>query len=124
MKYVSLFLFTLCLALLAFGPLVEASGVLADMHKAGNVKCAACHGKKAPAKGATVDNARCIACHGTYEKLASKSMPKEALGGNPHKSHLGPIECAICHRGHQPSETYCLKCHKNFDMKIPAGRTE
>ncbi|HBL25170.1 MAG TPA: hypothetical protein DDZ40_13815, partial [Deltaproteobacteria bacterium] len=40
---------------------------------------------------------------------------------NPHKSHLGTIDCVVCHKAHQSSKAYCLDCHKNFNMKIRFG---
>jgi hypothetical protein len=27
----------------------------------------------------------------------------------------------VCHKAHEASKTYCLECHKNFEMKIPFG---
>ena len=73
----------------------------------------------ATARGSTVDdneqpvNMNCVKCHGTLADLA-----KKATGHiNPHKSHLGEINCTTCHHGHVASRPYCLNCH-DFKMKI------
>lgn len=89
---------------------------LADTHLAKGANCAACHGTENVTSGAFVENGSCLQCHGPLEKLQQKFA---ALGKkNPHDNHLGEIECALCHRGHMPSESYCLQCHKNFVMPM------
>lgn len=30
---------------------------------------------------------------------------------NPHKSHIGQMQCTACHSGHVPSVAYCTNCH-------------
>ncbi|HOD76591.1 MAG TPA: carboxyl transferase domain-containing protein, partial [Syntrophorhabdaceae bacterium] len=61
---------------------------------------------------------------GDPEKLAAKTEPKDFPDRNPHKSHLGTINCTVCHKAHAASKTYCLECHKNFNMKIPFGEDQ
>ncbi|UFS69028.1 flavocytochrome c [Geomonas sp. RF6] len=96
----------------------EGKGSLVELHK-GKAKCADCHGS---GKKIAVDdseasvNKGCIGCHGTLEEMGKHS--KEEV--NPHRSHLGEINCTACHHGHTASYVYCLNCH-SFDMKIPAG---
>ncbi len=90
-------------------------------HTKKGVACARCHGKAAPKEGAEVENQRCLACHGPMEKLAKKSEPKDFPDRNPHKSHLGEINCTVCHSEHGASKVYCLDCHKKFQMKMPEG---
>ena len=91
---------------------------LAKLHQ-GNAACADCHGS---GKKITVDdgekgvNKKCVGCHGTLAEMGRKS--KEEV--NPHKSHLGDVNCTACHHGHIASWAYCLSCHP-FDMKIPGG---
>jgi len=89
-------------------------------HGRKNVTCAGCH-EKLPETGDSVENDRCLACHGTMEKLVKKTAPKDFPDRNPHESHLGTINCTVCHKAHAASKTYCLDCHKNFNMKIPFG---
>jgi hypothetical protein len=99
----------------------KGPGFLDNLHAKAMVDCSGCHGKEAPKPDATVENSRCLACHGPLEKLAEKSTPKEFANRNPHKSHLGDINCTVCHHGHSASTVYCGECHRNFNMKIPAG---
>ena len=93
------------------------TAVLADLHKANQLGCAECHGG---AKKIKVDdsektiNLSCVRCHGTLDAMSAKAKGHI----NPHKSHLGQINCTVCHRGHNSSQAYCLKCH-SYDMPIP-----
>jgi fumarate reductase flavoprotein subunit len=91
---------------------------LAGVHIKKQVNCEGCHGKA----GNVVDdneqpvNMNCITCHGALDEVA-----KKATGPiNPHKSHLGEINCTACHRGHEASKPYCLNCH-DFPMKISSS---
>ncbi|HET6514041.1 MAG TPA: flavocytochrome c [Thermodesulfovibrionales bacterium] len=101
---------------------------LADMHKGKGIECSACHGDKISVDdNETVVNKKCTECHGSQMALMQKSVGedqlpegKEGEGMDPHKSHLGKINCTACHHGHTASWTYCLGCH-NFDLKIPFG---
>ncbi|MGO9612801.1 MAG: flavocytochrome c [Dissulfurispiraceae bacterium] len=103
---------------------------LADMHEDKGMECSSCHGKKTTVDdNETVVNKNCIECHGSLDKMAlvQKTVEEDQLPGNneeeginPHKSHLGKINCTACHHGHTTSWTYCLGCH-NFDLKIPLG---
>lgn len=92
-----------------------------NRHAKGGIVCAGCHGKDLPRADETVENPRCLECHGSVEILAKKTEPKDFPDRNPHKSHLGEINCTVCHRAHSPSKNYCLECHKNFDMKNLGG---
>jgi fumarate reductase flavoprotein subunit len=100
-------------------PAAAMGSMLADMHTAKQVGCEACHGTV----GNVVDdneqpvNANCVKCHITHSNVGKKTTGHI----NPHKSHLGEINCTTCHHGHTPSQLYCLNCHSFVDMKIPAG---
>jgi fumarate reductase flavoprotein subunit len=90
---------------------------LAATHKDKKVSCGACHGKSTVVDdNETVVNSQCISCHGTM-----KDKGAAAANINVHKSHLGDINCTVCHSGHTQSRAYCLKCH-NFDMRIAGGQ--
>ena len=54
-------------------------------------------------------------------QLAAKTEPAEFKDRNPHASHLGEIDCTVCHKAHGPSKIYCLGCHQKFVMTIPGG---
>lgn len=99
-----------------------SSSVFLDaLHAKKNTTCTGCHGNFLPISEATVENGRCLSCHGGLEQLAAKTSPMQFPDRNPHKSHLGEIDCTVCHHAHRESEVYCLGCHKAFQMKIPGG---
>lgn len=64
-------------------------------------------------------NDMCTACHGTYDKLIEKTKGSEAFKTtqgeriNPHKTHVGAVECYNCHKMHKdrPPIEYCYGCH-------------
>lgn len=92
-----------------------------SLHGKANIMCGGCHGNAMAKEGDTVENSRCLACHGPMEALAARSAPKDFPDRNPHKSHLGEINCTVCHKGHSESKAYCLECHKAFKMKAIPG---
>ena len=97
------------------------SPFLDAMHGDKDVTCRGCHGEIFPTFGDTVENDRCLACHESYDALAQKTTPATFPDRNPHKSHLGEINCTVCHFAHSESKPYCLECHKKFQMTIPGG---
>jgi hypothetical protein len=97
------------------------SSFLGSLHDKKNVTCAGCHGKALPKEDDTVENARCLGCHGGAEKLAEKTNNPDFPTRNPHKSHLGDVNCTVCHKVHSESSVYCPGCHAQFQMKIPGG---
>ena len=99
----------------------KGSGYTDSLHGKANIVCAGCHGSALAKEGDTVENSRCLACHGPMEQLAARSAPKDFPDRNPHKSHLGEINCTVCHKGHAESKTYCLDCHRLFKMKPIPG---
>ena len=98
-----------------------SSTYLDSLHAKANVTCAGCHGKQLPKDDFTVENARCLDCHGSLEKLAEKTANPDFPKRNPHKSHLGDVDCTVCHKAHRESKVYCLGCHSQFNMKIAGG---
>ncbi len=100
----------------------KASGNTDSLHGKVNIVCGGCHGTTLPKEGAEVENGQCLACHGPMDRLAATSAPKDFPDRNPHKSHLGEINCTVCHKGHVESKIYCLNCHRLFKMNpIPGG---
>ena len=100
----------------------KSSGYTDALHAKANIVCGGCHGGAMAKEGDTVENSRCLECHGPMEQLAARSAPKDFPDRNPHKSHLGEINCTVCHKGHAESKTYCLECHSQFKLKqIPGG---
>ena len=90
-------------------------GFLAGRHEKESIPCEGCHGTK----GTVLDdneqpvNANCVGCHATLAELGKKASGHV----NPHATHLGEINCTVCHHAHQPSRPYCLNCH-DYEMKI------
>jgi hypothetical protein len=98
----------------AFGTSAMAADYLADRHAQLGLKCAQCHGEKGPSKPPTMDP--CLKCHGgSYEEVAKTTAEKHP---NPHYTHQGDKECAVCHKGHKASEFFCNECHK-FKVQVP-----
>jgi nitrate/TMAO reductase-like tetraheme cytochrome c subunit len=46
--------------------------------------------------------------HASYEQVVQLTADLEL---NPHDSHLGEIECDVCHKMHGVSVDYCAQCH-------------
>lgn len=69
------------------------------------------HGSSWPQSidGFTTKN-QCLACHGSYESLGEKTQQIEP---NPHRSHLGEVDCVECHLPDKSKpELMCNDCHK------------
>jgi len=94
---------------------------LDSLHAKANVTCGGCHGKQLPKEDDTVESARCLDYHGSLEKLAGKTANPDFPKRNPHQSHLGDVDCTVCHKAHSESRVYCLGCHSQFNLKIPGG---
>ena len=58
-------------------------------------------------------NEFCFDCHLPNEHTSYEEVIQLTAGPelNPHGSHLGELECEICHKTHRPSEDYCAQCH-------------
>ena len=60
---------------------------------------------------------QCMQCHGDYDKLGQQTAN---LVPNPHKSHLGQVNCEDCHKANQSKPVLmCNECH-NFTIKKAA----
>lgn len=93
----------------------SSSHFLDNRHLAQGVTCSACH-----AQGVVdqVANATCLSCHGPMATLVERTTPQQYPDRNPHKSHLGEIDCTICHVQHGQQKIYCLECHPKFDLRF------
>ena len=57
---------------------------------------------------------QCMKCHGDYEKLGQMTSD---LSPNPHKSHLGQVNCEDCHKPNLAKPVLmCNQCH-NFTIR-------
>jgi DnaJ-class molecular chaperone len=81
-------------------------------HASAGVKCEQCHGSEitGPAK-----TEKCTGCHGTYESIAKKT---ESLIPNPHASHMGNLDCTVCHAEHGQQKVFCNDCHTFKTLKL------
>jgi len=94
---------------------------LAASHANSNVSCNDCHEEDMFEIGTEIENEKCFSCHESYAALAEQTINIVVEEQNPHKSHLGEMDCTVCHHVHSPSRSYCLQCHSNFDMPIPGS---
>jgi len=98
------------------------SPYLSAIHAAKDITCAACHGNALPLLDDKPTKETCLVCHKSYAELAEKTPGQDHPSRNPHNSHLGPINCTVCHKAHEYSANYCMNCHK-FPMRpIPGGK--
>ncbi len=110
----SLLASVLLAACFAFATGAVADNNLADRHAQKGLKCAQCHVEKVPSKAPKMDT--CLKCHGgSYEELGKASAEKKP---NPHYTHVGDKECAVCHKAHKAPEFFCNDCHK-FKVQVP-----
>ena len=80
---------------------------LSHSHQLNGVSCADCHGITKPAK--PPEQKKCFSCHADYKKVTiqtDKTLPP------PHDSHMGDLDCGLCHRQHSRSENFCSQCHE------------
>lgn len=105
----------------ADGKAAGGDASLAELHEAQEEKvgCLECHGV---AENVVVDdsekvvNIKCIECHGALSEMSAKSKGHI----KPHGSHLGEINCTVCHSGHEQSKAYCNGCH-SFNLPMAGG---
>ena len=80
---------------------------LSHSHQLNGVICADCHGITEPAK--PPEQKKCVSCHADYKKIiiqTDKTLPP------PHDSHMGDLDCGLCHHQHSKSENFCSQCHE------------
>ena len=76
-----------------------------------NIVCQACHisQQKIPTQQT------CFRCHGDYPTISARTSSKMP---NPHKSHMGRVECTECHAMHKKPRFMCTDCHAFEDVRI------
>lgn len=105
------------LSLMAVLGMVSCASALAapiqELHAAKQIQCTACHPQGEKVAPTTQD---CMTCHGSYKDVAGKTG---SLRPNPHDSHMGELECTVCHKGHQQQTVFCNQCHtfKSLELK-------
>ena len=98
------------------------SPYLSAIHAAKDIACASCHGNAVPVLDDKPTKETCLGCHKSYAELATKTPGLDHPSRNPHNSHLGPINCTVCHKSHEYSAPYCMNCHKFPMHPIPGGK--
>ena len=105
----------------------NGSELLAHQHSEADVACLDCHeptikqqveelvsfvtnNYETPLEEREFDQEWCLRCHehGSSEEVIEMTAD---LDPNPHKSHIGDLECGLCHNVHRESEDYCAECH-------------
>lgn len=86
----------------------DKAAYLAGVHTKKGLDCAACHTTNVISDSETEINKQCAICHGSLEQMGTKTSSQTL---NPHKSHIGQMQCTACHSGHVPSVAYCTNCH-------------
>ena len=86
----------------------DKAAYLAGVHTKKGLDCAACHTSNVISDSETEINKQCVICHGSLEQMGAKTNSQSP---NPHKSHIGQMQCTACHSGHVPSVAYCTNCH-------------
>jgi len=66
----------------------------------------------------TVRRAHCAA-ESAISEASSDYATHGGIEANPHQSHNGELDCAVCHHMHKASEKYCIQCHSQYDFKVP-----
>ncbi len=83
------------------------------MHQLSGISCSDCHGKERPAT--SPEGQKCLDCHADYKTnlvLTDKALP------SPHQSHMGELDCLLCHHVHARSENFCAQCH-HWKYSVP-----
>jgi hypothetical protein len=79
---------------------------LGHIHLLSGISCTDCHGMARPAQ--PPETPKCLSCHSDYRNAAlqvNKTLP------HPHDSHMGDLDCELCHHQHLKSENFCSQCH-------------
>ncbi|KUK32129.1 MAG: Fumarate reductase, NapC/NirT cytochrome c subunit [Thermoanaerobacterales bacterium 50_218] len=104
----------------------KGGDLLAAKHAEAGVDCLDCHHKSTvakigeginyltgnyenPLKERDFSMEECLSCH--KDDFAEAVAATDFGESNPHDSHLGEIECHLCHKMHRQSEVYCAQCH-------------
>ena len=107
----------------------------ASAHSRVGVGCLSCHPRtianemseqvayrtdnyRKPLREVKVPGEVCLRCHGDYALMAERTA--EVIP-NPHFSHLGKVDCRVCHKMHKESINYCFDCHTSEEFE-PGGQ--
>ncbi len=89
---------------------LSTSRFLDGFHARQGVQCQDC--PRGTSKQEMVTKEVCLTCHsGSYAALAERTS---SLAVNPHRSHIGQVNCIYCHNVHSAFDYYCAQCHKKY----------
>jgi len=77
---------------------------ISHLHGLAHIDCSECHGKERPI--VAPEGQKCLDCHADY-----RTVPTDKELSNPHQSHMGDLDCLLCHHAHMKSENFCAQCH-------------
>ena len=92
----------------------DKASFLAGAHNQKGISCQMCHTTDKVSDSETEINKQCVMCHEPNALVKKTEKPHQP---NPHKSHLGDVQCTACQSGHTPSVAYCTNCHDFPSMK-------
>jgi hypothetical protein len=114
----------------------RSSDFEASTHSKSGVGCLSCHPRtlanelkeqvayrtgnyRKPLREVKVRQEVCLRCHTDYALMAERTAK---VVPNPHKSHLGAVDCRVCHKMHKESVHYCFSagCHVTAEFE-PGG---
>lgn len=118
-------------------PYVEtwrASDYEAGDHSQVGIGCLSCHPRtigdelseqvayrtgnyREPLREVKVRQEVCLRCHGDYALMGDRTAD---VVPNPHLSHLGQVDCRVCHKMHKETVNYCFDCHTQEEFE-PGG---
>jgi nitrate/TMAO reductase-like tetraheme cytochrome c subunit len=120
---------------------LEDPDLLVYVHGQEGLECLDCHSDQeelqrvheeavpgTPVQALSVEAEFCFDCHVANEhgSLAQVIQRTEALDPNPHDTGSGDLDCATCHKMHEPStiewsaEMDCGLCHKDYAESLEA----
>jgi hypothetical protein len=79
---------------------------LGHVHLLSGITCTDCHGTARPAQ--PPESQKCLSCHPDYKNTV---LQVNKTLSNPHDSHMGDLDCGLCHHQHSKSENFCSQCH-------------
>jgi len=113
----------------------HSSDYEASAHGKAGVGCLSCHPRtisnelseqvayrtdnyRKPLREVKVRKEVCLHCHTDYDLMAERTAD---VVPNPHYSHLGEVDCRVCHKMHKDSVNYCFDCHEPEEFE-PGGQ--
>jgi len=120
-----------CHVMASYTESLQDATLLANAHAQEGLVCLDCHELavlQQVHEGADADTTElkqrefskesCFGCHvpnehTSYQEIIERTKDYTGDGKriNPHDSHLGEMECRICHKVHRASVDYCAQCH-------------